>query len=120
MKPARSRCTGGRNASISTAKMVGGQAWGSSTVFPWAFLKGFAASSLQVLGDVAGDGMRRAPHPRIVAVPPTRQRARGSLAPHATRPAPQPGIRLGRLLELDQQLERPLGDRSVRIVRFDA
>src|SRR2546426_5845297 len=47
MKPARSRCTGGRNASISTAKMVGGQAWGSSTVFPWAFLKGFAASSLR-------------------------------------------------------------------------
>src|SRR3989441_12194983 len=47
MKPARSRCTGGRNASISRAKMVGGQAWGSSTVFPWAFLKGFAASSLR-------------------------------------------------------------------------
>src|SRR5438552_16549909 len=32
---------------ISTAKMVGGQAWGSSTVFPWAVLKGFAASSLR-------------------------------------------------------------------------
>src|SRR5712691_9313672 len=55
----------------------------------------------QVLGDVAGDGMRRAAHPRIVAVPAARQRAGRSLAPHAARPAPQPGIRLGNLLELD-------------------
>src|SRR5437762_3461725 len=47
MNPARSRCTGGRNASISTAKMLGGWASGSSTVLPCAFLKGFSASSLR-------------------------------------------------------------------------
>src|SRR5216683_2657484 len=47
MNPARSRCTGGRKASSSTAKIVGGMANGSSTVLPWAFLNGLAASSLR-------------------------------------------------------------------------
>ena len=63
--------------------------------------------------------MRRAAHSRIVAVPTTRQGTGRSLAAHTARPASQPQVRLGSLLELDQELEGALGDGSIGIVGLD-
>src|SRR5439155_21841898 len=73
----------------------------------------------EVLGDVACDGMGGAAYPRVVAVATACQGACRGLATDAPCPTPETWVHLGGSLEFDQELQRPLGNRSVGVVRLD-
>src|SRR5256714_2103127 len=80
----------------------------------------FGELAAQEQRDAGGDGVGGAAHTRIVAMAATRQRTGGGFAAHPPCPARHPEVRAVGLLNLRQQLERPLRDALVRIVWLDA
>src|SRR2546422_11423946 len=79
-------------------------------------LRQLAAEELR---DVAGNSVRRSPHPWVVGMASPGERARRRLAAQPSRPAAETGVGLGGLVELDQQLLGPLRNGLVRVVRLD-
>src|SRR3989449_11428877 len=74
-------------------------------------LRQLAAEELR---DVAGNSVRRSPHPWVVGMASPGERARRRLAAQPSRPAAETGVGLGGLVELDQQLLGPLRNGLVR------
>jgi len=119
MKPARSRCTGAEMPASPRRR-----SWRAGMRvqhrLPLRLLEGVGGQlAAQVQRDVAGDSVCSARTRGSSLWPP---RARAQAAP--SRPMrraqrPRPGVRLGGPLKLDQEFQRPLGDRSIGIVGLD-